>query len=347
MNNIRNPFYKEYKKNPLLRKNNSFKLPEDVQKDFDNYIKAFPNTNKAMLELVIDILNSKCTERKYYNIDVVSILPFNFSDEKMNKGLYLSEKDNYLIGNNALVPDSSSIILDNETYLNPSKELPLEDFSTMLNNNHFTDSGIEPIDLKYLEEEIREYYILHGFSFEFYEYSLVYFKINNFLDEFIDNEYKTVNGNHKGIGFFKSFVFDELHFYTYEWNLGSDYTFDLVDIGLISENEFKALILNSSNDELKKFLKGFKDLSSYEEAISDVPEDYQMERLKEENRELRKQLTFLEEYNETLQEENQYLKEESVDLFKEGYDKGKDETEESIRNRFREIIKENEIEKLL
>ena len=346
MNRI-NPDSKDYKRNPLNDKPfTTFKLPVEVQEDLNEYIKAFPNRNKAMMEIIIDVLNSKCTERKYYNIDVVSILPYDFEEERTNKGLYLSSKDNYLISRDGLTVNSSSIILNNEIYLNPSKRIDTEDFSNMLNNGYFTDSGIEPIEFLYLKECIQEYYLMNDFNFVF-GYSLVYFKINNFLDEFIDNEYKTANDTHKGIGYYVS-DYEDLYFYVYDWKFDEESNFELLDIGLISENEFKALILNSSNDELKKFLKGFKDLSSYEEAISDVSEDYQIERLMEENRELRRQLNFLEEFNETLQEENQFLKEESVDLFKEGYDKGKDETEESIRNRFREIIKENkEIERLL
>lgn len=347
MNKI-NPYYKEYKKrSPLVQKPNyTFKLPEEVKEDFDEYLKAFPNLNKAMLELIIEILNSKCTERKYYNIDVVSILPYDFEEERINKGLYLSSKDNYLIGNDGLIVNSSSIILNNDIYLNPSKMIDTEDFSNMLNNGYFTYSGIEPIDFIYLNECIHEYYLSNDFNF-IYGYSLVYFKINNFLDEFIDNEYKTANNTHKGIGYYIS-DYKVLYFYVYDWKFDEESNFELLDIGLVSENEFKALILNSSNDELKQFLKGFKDLGSYEEAISDVPEDSQIEELMKENMELRKQLDILEEFNETLQEENESLKLNKVDLFKEGYDKGKDETEESIKNRFREILKENkEVEKLL
>ena len=326
--NKRNPYYKEYKKNPLVKKPvYSFKLPEDVKEDFDEYLKAFPNPNKAMLELIIDILNSKCTERKYFNIDVISILPYTYLNEKLNKGLYLAVKDNYLIEREGLPNDSSSIILNNETYLNPSKEIDLEDFSTMLNNYHFTGSGIEPIDYLYLEEAIEEYYLSNDFSFE--DYSLVHFKINNFLDEFIENEYKAANGNHKGIGYFQSKFYDELSFFTYEWKFGKDFSFELVDIGLISENDFKALILNSSNEDLKQFLKDFKDLSSYAAVPSNVSE---VDDLKQRVKNLQNELDEVYKYADLLKEENQFL-------YEKGYEQGKDETEESIRNRFRELVK--------
>ena len=331
MNNLRNPFYKEYKKNPLVPKPHyTFKLPEEVKADFDEYLKAFPNPNKAMLELVIEILNSKCTERKYFNIDVISILPYTYLNEKLNKGLYLADKDNYLIEREGLPNDSSSIILNNDTYLNPSKEIVLEDFSTMLNNNHFTGSGIEPIDYLYLEEAIEEYYLSNDFSFE--GYSLVHFKINNFLDDFIDNEYKTANGNHKGIGFFNSNFYDELSFFTYDWKFDKGFDFELIDVRLISENDFKALILNSSNEDLKQFLKDFKDLSSYAVVPSNVSE---IDELKQRVKDLQNELDEVYKYADLLKEENQFL-------YAKGYEQGKDETEESIRNRFRELVKDIE-----
>lgn len=342
MNKI-NPDSKEYKRTPLNDKPfTTFKLPEEVQKDFNEYLKAFPNRNKGMMEIIIDVLNSKCTERKYYNIDVVSIFPYTFYDEKLNKGLYLAAKDNYLISRDGLTVNSSSIILNNETYLNPSKLIGTEDFSNMLNNGYFTDSGIEPIDFLYMKECILEYSLSNDFNFNYDGYSLVYFKINNFLDEFIDNEYKTANDTHKGIGYYFS-DYDVPYFYVYDWKFNDNSDFELLDIGLISENEFKALILNSSNDELKQFLKGFKDLSSYEEAISDVSVDSKIDELKKENMELRRQLDILEDFVETIQEENSSLKLENVELYQKGYDKGKDETEESIRNKFRETLKKNDV----
>jgi len=331
MNKNRNPYYKEYSKAPSLEKPvYSFKLPKDVQKDFNEYLKAFPNVNKAMLELVIEILNSKCTERKYFNIDVLSIFPDTYSDEKINKGLYLAAMDNYLIEREGLANNTSSIILNNDTYLNPSKELDLEDFSTMLNNNHFTDSGIEPIEYLYLEAAIEEYYLLHGYQFE--DYSLIHFKINNFLDEFIDNEYKSANGNHKGIGYFESY-YDEISFFSYEWKFEEDFSFKLIDVRLINENEFKSLILNSSNDELKQFLKDFKDLSSYAAVSSNVPES---EELKQKIKDLQNELQEVYKYSEMLKEENQFL-------YEKGYEQGKDETKESIRNRFKELLNQNDV----
>lgn len=335
-----NPDYKEYKKNPLNKKPfTTFKLPEEVENDFNEYLNAFPNRNKAMLEIIIDVLNSKCTERKYYNIDVVSIFPYYFEEERTNKGLYLAAKDNYLIGRDGLTNDSSSIILNNDTYLNPSKLLDEEDFVNMLNNHYFTDSGIKPIiDFLHLNEWINDYSYSKDFYF-YLGYSLVYFKVNNFLDEFIDNEYKTANDTHKGIGYYFN-NYGDPYFYVYDWKFNEDSDFELLDIGLITETEFKALILNSTNEELKQFLKGFKDLNSYEESVSDVSEDSMIEELELENMELRKQIDMLNDLVETLQEENESLKLSKVDLFNEGYDKGKDEIKESIRNVIREITKE-------
>ena len=43
MNNKRNPYYKEYKKNPLVKKPHyTFKLPEEVKADFDEYLRKNP-----------------------------------------------------------------------------------------------------------------------------------------------------------------------------------------------------------------------------------------------------------------------------------------------------------------
>ena len=311
MNNLRNPFYKEYKKNPLVPKPHyTFKLPEEVKADFDEYLKAFPNPNKAMLELVIEILNSKCTERKYYDIDVVCILPLVYDLEKENIGLILAVKDNYYNRTKRFTTNSSSIILNNETYLNPSKEIDLEDFSTMLNNSYFTDSGIEPIDYKYLEESIQEYYLSNDFNFE--DYSLVHFKINNFLDEFIENEFQTKNKTHIGLGYFKSNFIDKLSYYIYEWKFDRAFNFEMLNVRLVSEENFNILIANSSNEDLKQSLKDFKDSSPYS-TDSSITEEDEVEELKKMNRELIKTISYLEDMNKDLQEENKSLRTSDIE----------------------------------
>ena len=300
------PDSKDYK---ISSKNHnySFRLPYSVKKDFDNYLKAFPNTNKAMLEIIIDVLNSKVFERKQYNIDVVSIFPNTYDEEESKIGCFLSVKDNYLIERERLTNNPSSNISNNKTYLNPSKELSLEEFSTMLNNKHFTDSGIEPIEFIYLEEAIQEHYLNNDFHFE--DYSLVEFKINNFLDEFIDNEYKLPNGNHKGIGYYIPKYYDVPSFFVYEWQFREDLSFELVNVELISEDRFNFFILNSSNDKLRQFLKDFKKENVPEEEstveCADILEQYKIE-----NRELRKENDLLKTVNESMKENHEkYLRE--------------------------------------
>lgn len=336
MNKLGNPFYKEYKKSPLSNKAYaSFKLPEEVQNDFNNYIEmVYPNRNQAMIDLIINLLNSKSTERKYFNIDVVSIFPYIYEDEKSKICCFLSSKDNYLIERKGLDVNPSSINLNNETYLNPSKELSLEEFSTMLNNNHFTDSGIEPIELNYLKEAIQEYYLLNDYNF--YDYTLVHFKINNFLDEIVDGEFKAANGNHKGIGYYKANSLDGFVFYTYEWKFNEDFSFDLVDISIISEDNFKSLILNSSNDELKRFLKDFKDLSSYPSAPS--MEVNEIDELKEVNSMLKRRISELESFNMQLQEENKDLRDYNIELYQENKDS---EKIDELRNLVKSIRDKN------
>ena len=300
------PDSKDYK---ISSKNHnySFRLPYSVKNDFDEYLKAFPNTNKAMLEIIIDVLKSKVFERKYYNIDVVSIFPNAYDEEKSKIGCFLSVKDNYLIERERLTNNPSSMISNNKAYLNPSKELSLEEFSTMLNNNHFTDSGINPIDFIKLEDSIETYYQDKDFHFE--GYSLVEFRINNFLDEFIDNEYKLPNGNHKGIGYYIPKYYDVPSFFVYEWQFREDLSFELVTVELIDENRFKSLILNSSNEKLNQFLKDFlKDKIPEEEAVVDVNEI--LEQYKRENRELRKENDLLKKVNESMKENHEkYLRE--------------------------------------
>lgn len=307
VNESGNPFFKERVETPLNEKVIGFKLSDEIKEDFLKYIGlAYPNKNKALNDIILNLLNSRCIERKYFNIDVVAICPYVFDSEKLNKCLYLSSKDSYLISRNKAIKNSSSIILNNELYLNPSKWIDLEDYTNMVNNNDFTDSKIEPIDNIYMSDCILEY--AYSKDYNFYKgYSLLHFKINNFLDEFINKEFQTPNRNHKGIGYYIS-DHDVLSFYVYEWKFKDNYEFELLDINLISEEEFKSLILNSSNDELKQFLKGFKDLSSYEEAISDVPEGSEIEELKKENMKLKLALDISENLIETLKEENQDLK---------------------------------------
>lgn len=303
------PDSKEYKRSP--RNNNySFRLSNAVSKDFDKYLKAFPNTNKAMLEIIIDVLNSKVFERKYYNIDVVSIFPNAYDEKESKLCCFLSVKDNYLIERERLTNNPSSIISNNKTYLNPSKELSLEEFSTMLNNNHYTDSGINPIDYIYLKESIETYY--HDKDFHFEDYSLVEFKVNNFLDEFVDNEYRLPNGNHKGIGYFMPKYYDVPSFFVYEWKFKEDLSFELLNVMLINEDMFNSLIVNSSNDKLKLFLKDFlQNNVPDEEAVVDVSE---LEQYKRENRELRKERDMLRNVNDSLKEQHEkYLREIDID----------------------------------
>lgn len=304
MNN--KPDSKDYKRTSLNH-NYSFRLPYSVKRDFDKYLKAFPNTNKGMLEIIIDVLNSKVFERKYYNIDVVSIFP-NAYDEKESKiCCFLSSKDNYLIERERLTNNPSSSISNNKTYLNPSKELSLEEFSTMLNNNHFTDSGILPIDLIYLEEAIQEHILLNDFHFE--DYSLVMFKVNNYLDEFIENEYQLPNGNHKGIGYYIPKYYDLPSYFVYEWKFNEDLSFELLNIEIIDGDKFKYLIVNSSNDKLNQFLKVFLQNNLPEEE-STVEESEILEQYKRENRELKKENDLLKNANESLKEQHEkYLKE--------------------------------------
>ena len=61
MNN--KPDSKDYKRTSLNH-NYSFRLPYAVKRDFDKYLKAFPNTNKGMLEIIIDVGQKKQSQKK-------------------------------------------------------------------------------------------------------------------------------------------------------------------------------------------------------------------------------------------------------------------------------------------
>ena len=314
MNN--KPDSKDYKRTSLNH-NYSFRLPYAVKKDFDKYLKAFPNTNKGMLEIIIDVLNSKVFERKYYNIDVVSIFPNAYDEEESKIGCFLSSTDNYLIEREQLTNIPSSSISNNKTYLNPSKELSLEEFSTKLNKNHFTDSGILPIDFIYLEGAIEDYY--HDQDFHFEDYSLVMFKVNNYLDEFIENEYQLPNGNHKGIGYFIPKYYDVPSYFVYEWKFNEDLSFELLNVELIDEDRFKSYIVNSSNDKLNLFLKDFiQNNVPEEEAVVDVSEI--LEQYKRENRELMKERDRIKKNRDSWKEQYEKLK-NANDSLKEQHEK--------------------------
>ena len=335
MNESGNPYYKKRALTPLNESSIAFKLPDEVRTDFLDYIElAYPNKNQALNDIVLNFLNNKCIERKYFNIDVVAICPYDFEDIKLNKCLYLSSKDNYFINRIKAIKNTSSIILNNEVYLNPSKLIDLEDYTNMLNNGNFTDSKIKPIDFIYMNEAISDYAYDNEFNVA-YSYSLLYFKVNNFLDEFIDKEFQTPNRNHKGIGYYIS-DYEDLYFYAYEWKFKNNFEFELLDIGLISENEFKSLILNSSNEDLKKFLKDFKDLSSYDEAISDVPDERNNEELNQRIRELNKMVKEISDLNESLAKENQELKYELAS----SYNKGVEETKANVEDKIESVIKD-------
>ena len=122
-----------FKKRELTQKKivKSVNMPEDVEKDYNKHFKSLKpelinkkngklNDNQALLNLIIDYLNTKCLERKQYNIDVlinlnltkknVEILAVR-NDYSIFKSFDLERKDNEFLTEPIPITNYSDFII--------------------------------------------------------------------------------------------------------------------------------------------------------------------------------------------------------------------------------------------
>lgn len=366
MNEEGNPYYfkdrNEYL-NPETEKTPiNFKISNDFRTDLDEYLlKLYPdnikkngnvNYNKSMIQLILSILNNRCIERKYYNIDVLAIYPKGILEEERNPCSYIAIKDNYLIAKEGTVNNSLELFEYNEQdYLHQSVFLSDEEAIDLITENNFTENRIKFHDPKYFKDEVQHFQeeiqqaliintienseVFSDFDLDelYIDYSFFRFKINNYLDEWNDEEfYHLKKDNHLGLGFFKEF--DSLKFFCYEWII-EDNVFQLKNIFLIDEDEFIASIVNSGNEDLKAFYKSFVKSDVPEESLEKVPESEEDKLLKYEKEihDLKEELKQKDKLIQDLEIEVKYSKiKRPEDRFKTISDMAKEEdvTEESV-----------------
>ena len=357
-----NPYYfkerdlrPETKKTPI-----NFKISDSFRTDLNDYlIKLYPdsvrkngtsNYNKSMIQLILSILNNRCIERKYYNIDVLAIYPKGILEEERNPCSYIGIKDNYLIANEGTISNSLELFeYKEQEYLHQSVTLTDEEVIDLISKNIFNENKIKFHDPKYFKDEVQHFQEeiqqaiiynkvenIEDFSESdldelYLDYSFFRFKINNYLDEWNDEEfYHLKKDNHLGLGFFKEF--DSLKFFCYEWNI-EDNLFKLKNIFLISEEDFIASIVNSDNEELKAFYKSFSKVNVPGESVEKVPESEEDKLLRYEKE--------IHDLKEELKQKDKLIQDLEIEV---KYSKIKEHDEVKVKT-VHDISKEEEIRK--
>lgn len=308
-----NPYYKERKVKPLLRSGLSFGLSKEVKADFDDYIeRTYPNLsfNQAMNHLILDLLNTRCLERKYFDIDVIGVFPIYQEYDKLKefvKCKYFASRDIYSINRNELDTNADRFIeLKEYQYLNESVPISIEDLYKAYRMNFFTHKKLNVTNLN-LEEF--EFFFEELLEISNAHYTIVQFKVNNFLDDFIDGVYKSPSNRkfHMGIGYYS--YEDDYRYFVYEWNFDNDMDFKIQQISLISEDDFQAFIDKSTNEELKeefeKLNTPLDEEQSLEERIKEL--EHLNDGLNEDIMKITEMLLYTQHENETLKTQNQIL----------------------------------------
>ena len=368
-NNLGNPYFKE---RDISKPNGkiSFKLSDELYTDFNNYLEmAYPETIRANNSkinysyafrlLVPDILNSKCIERKSFKITVLAIYPKTITTKEGLPCFYLGSRDNYLIERLNKEPNNlQGNQLNNKAFLPSSEEISIEEIIRLHQENYYTEERIiDKIlqqDKKYFKDNVEHYLeenVPEEALIEYTDFSFIKFEINNYLDEFIDNEFKSKLSKvpnadvHTGLTYFKDEETNLIYYFVYEWLLYPDNQFKLLNMLSISERLFNKLIVNSSNTDLHSFLRDLKEGNV--EAI-EVTEETKIEKLLKENKELQEELKLQKDYIRSLEESYEELKSnknrlplamESEELFNLGYNEAKID----FKRNFNKVLHDNKI----
>lgn len=308
-----NPYYKERKLKPLLRSGLSFGLSKEVKEDFDDYIeRTYPNIsfNQAMNHIILDLLNTRCLERKYFNIDVVGVFPIYQDYDKLEDFIdckHFASRDVYSINRNELSLNADMFSeLKEYQYLNESKVISIEDLYKAYRMKYFTYDRLKASMIA-LDEF--EFFFEESLEIGNAYYTIVQFKVNNFLDDFIDGIYKSPSNRkcHMGIGYY-SFE-EEYRYFMYEWYFDNNMDFHIDHISLISEDDFKATIDKSTNEELKEEFENLNapidEEQSLEERIKEL--EHLNDGLNENIMKITEMLLYTQHENETLKTQNQLL----------------------------------------
>lgn len=308
-----NPYYKERKVKPLLRSGLSFGLSKEVKADFDDYLeRTYPNIsfNQAMNHIILDLLNTRCLERKYFNIDVIGVFPIYQDYDKLEDFIdckHFASRDVYSINRNDLSTNADRFMeLKEYQYLNESVVISIEDLYKAYRMNYFTHKKLKASMIA-LDEF--EFFFEESLEISNAHYTIVQFKVNNFLDDFIDGIYKSPSNRkcHMGIGYYS--YDDDYRYFVYEWYFDNDMDFKIQHISLISEDDFKATIDKSTNEELKEEFENLNapidEEQTLEERVKEL--EHLNDKLNVDIMKITEILLLLQHENETLKTQNQIL----------------------------------------
>lgn len=308
-----NPYFKDRKLNPVEDKPLAVKFSSDVWRDFNLHFKdKYPNLikkngdlnkNQIITKVVIDYLNSQCLERKPFNIDLLLLL-----DIEENYSLIGLRDDYKIFKNNSQNEYSESDRIVNEEFFESDKALQVEEAYKLISEDYFTEYYISSSDSDKPFNNIYEFTDYSEVNNPKTKNKLLHFRLNNYLDSFIDGVYKgrySDSNIHKGLSMIQN-IKGDITYLSYLWFYClDDNKFKLESLEVLSEDDFISLVFNSDNEDLKDFIKSQKELKS-----EDLPtsEEIEIHKLKERISELEVTLNNTEKNIKKMSLENDNLK---------------------------------------
>lgn len=322
-----------FKKRELTQKKivKSVNMPEDVEKDYNKHFKSLKpelinkkngklNDNQALLNLIIDYLNTKCLERKQYNIDVlinlnltkknVEILAVR-NDYSIFKSFDLERKDNEFLTEPIPItnyPDFKNI------YLKPKQEY----FTHFYNNNKCFRKT----------EDIDTYIVLNKIEnlLKDQDNQLFIIRLNNYLDEFDKGEFRAPNSEKEnknsitnalvGLYYMINYMKDkEITLSTHQsiaqignqtitfiWTYDTQTDEIFFNFKILTRKEKKIILSKTSNSELKNYFTIVENNTLKEEKNNNIDTTYNEEVEKKLEEIKRKYETKLSSYQKMISE---------------------------------------------
>lgn len=344
-----NPFYKERALSPLQDKAKTLKLSSEVFTEYENHFRdKYPklikkngklNDNQIITKLLIDYLNTQCLERKYFNFDVLVTVPKVSIDSASKEFSLIGIRNDYKIVKNNLQNNYATLNRADNGFFESEEIIPIHKVYNYFNMNYFTFSLMDLVtnDFKsFVDCFSSDLSDKFDSDIDFFdsEVNHILFRVNNFLDTFEDGVFKGEFSNsniHKGIGE-ASLEDGSKTYFVYYWSYDSE-EFNLLDFKLVTKEEFISLVFNSSNEELKDFVKSHEEVKA-----EDIPssEEVTVNNLKDRVIELEEMVLSLEKDKQLKDNEIYYLN-EKIKVYEE--DKSKLEELESDMNRINHFIK--------
>lgn len=328
-------YYKERVLSPLEDNSLNVKLSSAVLEDYNLHFKdKYPNlvnkkgklnNNQILTKIILNYLNSQCLERKAFNIDVLVML----HNEKTSDYTIVGFRDDYNINKNKSQGKYSPVErIANEDFFESDNNITLKKAYNLLENDYLSEFTL-PYDSKHYENDLFYYdgskdidvlklYIKSCVEIgEDIKDNFIHFRVNNYLDNFIDGVFKGYSDSnvHKGLTMIQ--LEDKVIYFNYTWSYDLDnYAFNLLSLEVLSKEEFYSVVFNSTNEDLKAFVKSHEEvkaeyiptseevkLNQLEERIHDLENNVhkvkiQNEKLSLENSNLKRQLKVYEDSEE-------------------------------------------------